>query len=693
MSKAMESEIISLLRKRREGLSFQRIAKELYIKPGERQLLRKTLRRLESLGVVLKLKRQYFVPARSNIVKGRFIASPRGYGFVSPEQGSSEDIFIPARYSGDAIKGDVVEVLYREKGKKGKPEGRVIRIVKKETERMLGLYKERWGQAFFLPLDSPSPEEIPLTSEKNLSPQSGMIVEVARESKRLTEVLGMPDDPGVDIRVVIKRYNLASSFSEEAITESEECSPEIKPQDKRDRKDYRNWKIVTIDGEGAQDFDDAVSVKKLRSGHFLLGVHIADVSHYVKPGSALDADAYDRGTSVYFPDLTLPMLPERLSNDICSLRPREERFTFSALLEVDGEGEVLKTEFYPSLIRTAERMTYNSVFKIFEGHEEEREKFSDLVPDLLLMRDLACLLRKRRAKEGSLDFDLLEPELVYKEGSLHSVVPFEHNEAHRVIEEFMLAANEAVASFLGAEGVSLIYRIHPPPDLKDLEKLREILAHFGLSLPMPKKIRSQDLQQVLEEVEGKVEEKFINLRVLRSLKLAVYSEENMGHYGLAKKEYTHFTSPIRRYPDLVVHRILKKALRQERVKIPSLTSISLHCSQEERNAEEAEKELMEWRIFRFLKGKLGDEFEGIIVDITKAGLVVELEDYFVDGIISYSDLGGDYYFKRSEKTLIGRRTGRKYELGDRLKVTLASVDPILRRMSLTLSPERKEEVR
>jgi len=693
MRKAMESEIISLLRKRREGLSFQRIAKELYIMPGEKQLLRKILRKLESQGVVLKLKRQYFVRARSNIIKGRFIASPRGYGFVSPERGSSEDIFVPARYSGGALKGDVVEVLYREKGKKGKPEGRVIRIVKKGIERMLGLYKERWGQAFFLPFDSPSPEEIPLTCEKHLSPQSGMIVEVDRDSKRLTEVLGMPDDPGVDTRVVIKRYNLASSFSEEALAEAEKCSPEIRPQDKKERKDYRSWKIVTIDGASAQDFDDAVSVKKLRNGHSRLGVHIADVSHYVKPGTALDADAYDRGTSVYFPDLTLPMLPERLSNDICSLRPQEKRFTFSVLFEIDGKGEVLKTEFHPSLIRTAERMTYNSVYKIFEGDEEERGKFSDLVPDLLLMRDLARLLRTRRAKEGSLDFDLLEPELVYKEGSLHSIVPFEHNEAHRVIEEFMLAANEAVASFLGGKSVSLIYRIHPPPGLKDLERLREILAHFGLSLPSPKKIRSQDLQQVLKEVEGKDEEKFISIRVLKSLKLAVYSEENMGHYGLAKKEYTHFTSPIRRYPDLAVHRILKKVLRQERVKMPSLSSIALHCSQEERNAEEAEKELMEWRIYRFLKGKLGDEFEGIITDITKAGLVVELKDYFVDGIVSYSDLGGDYYFKRSEKTLIGRRTGRKYELGDRLKVALASVDPILRRMGLTLSSERKEEAR
>jgi ribonuclease R len=693
MKNMIESEIISLLRKRREGLNFQRIVKELYILPEEKQLLRKTLKRLESLGVILRLKRQYFVPARSNILEGRFIASPRGYGFVSPERGSSEDIFIPARYAGGALNGDVVEVLYREKGKKGKPEGRVIRIVKKETEKMLGLYKERGGQAFFLPFDSPSPEEIPLTLEKNLSPQPGMIVEVDRDSRRLTDVLGMPDDPGVDTLVVIRRYNLASSFSEEVLAEAEECSAEIGPQDKKERKDYRNWKIVTIDGASAQDFDDAVSIRKIRNGHFLLGVHIADVSRYVKPDTALDAGAYERGTSVYFPDLTLPMLPERLSNDICSLRPQQERFTFSVLIEINQEGEVLKTEFHPSLIRTAARMTYDSVYRIFEGDEEETEKFSDLVPDLMLMRDLARLLRARRVKEGSLDFDLVEPELVYKEGSLDSIVPFEHNEAHQVIEEFMLAANEAVASFLGTKRVSLIYRIHPAPALKDLEKLREILAHFGLALPRPGKISSRDLQQVLNEVEGEHEEKFINRRILRSLKLAVYSEENRGHYGLAKKEYTHFTSPIRRYPDLIVHRILKKVLRQERAEIPSLSSIALHCSQEERKAEEAERELVEWRIFRFLKGKLGDEFEGMIVDISKAGLIVELRDYFVDGLVSYSDLGGDYYFRRSEKTLVGRRTGRKYELGDGLNVVLASVDPILRRMSLVPSPGRKEEAR
>lgn len=687
----MDRKIISLLGRKREGLTFQKMVKELHLSPRERQRLKNELKKMESQGIVRKIRSRYFIPLKSSVAVGKFLTPGRGFGFVEREDSHAEDIFVPGRHSRGALQGDIVEVLYREKGKKSKPEGRVIRILKQGKERIIGIYRERNGQAFFLPLDSPLSEEIPLNSNGRLSPLPGMIVEAKREGMSLEGILGMPDDPGVDVEVVIQRYYLARAFSEEAIAEARNISPEIRPEDRNRREDYRGWLSVTIDGENAQDFDDAVSVRKLPNRHFLLGVHIADVSHYVKSGSLLDKEAFERGTSVYFPDVTLPMLPEMLSNDICSLRPREERLTFSVLLEIDGEGRVVKTEFHPSLIQTAERMTYDSVYKIFEGDEEERQRFSTLVPDLLLMKHVAQLLRKKREREGSLDFDLHEPELVYKEGSLHSIVPFMRNEAHQVIEEFMVAANEAVASFLSQKNVPLIYRVHPPPAIKDLERLRKILAHFGMSLPRSKKVNSKDLQQVLREVEGKSGEKIINLQVLKSLKLAVYSEDNQGHFGLAKNEYTHFTSPIRRYPDLVVHRILKRAIKQEKVKPSTLPSVASHCSGQERNAEEAERELLEWRIYRFLKGKLGDESDGTIVDITRAGLVVELEDFFVEGIVFFNDLNGDYYFKRSEKTLVGRRSGRRFELGDRLKVILASVDPILRRIALTLCPEEEKK--
>jgi ribonuclease R len=422
-----------------------------------------------------------------------------------------------------------------------------------------------------------------------------------------------------------------------------------------------------------------------------MGVHIADVSHYVKPGTALDREALERATSVYFPDLTLPMIPEKLSNDLCSLRPAVPRLTVSVLMEIDGGGRVLRSEFAPSVIRTAERMTYTSVFKVLEGDAEERRRYAPLVDDFLLMRDLARTLRARRVEEGSLDFDLVEPELIYEEGKLKAVAAAERNEAHRLIEEFMVAANVAVASFLAAKRIPAIYRVHPAPDETDLEKLREILLHLGYSLPEPDKVRSQDLGRVLDRAKGRPEEKFVGIQVLRAMKLAVYSPENVGHYGLAKTDYTHFTSPIRRYPDLVVHRILKSVLETGRGPAVDLDAAASRSSDRERNAEEAEQALLEWRIFRFLKEKLGDEFTGVVVDVTKAGLVVELDDYFVDGLVAFRDLDGDRGHDTGGRASRLRRRRKRFDLGDRIRVILVSCDPVLQRMGLAPAPEAGEE--
>jgi ribonuclease R len=512
-----------------------------------------------------------------------------------------------------------------------------------------------------------------------------MIVAADRSRMTITEVLGRPDDPGVDAKVIIRKYGLAVEFPKGALAEAEAAAGRSRSSAPDERVDCRGWTTFTIDGEKAQDFDDAVSVKKLGGGRFQLGVHIADVSHYVTPGSALDAEALARGTSVYFPDLTLPMLPERLSNDICSLRPREDRLTLSAVMEIDAAGDVVRADFFPAVIRTAERLTYTSVHKIFEGDEHERRIHTALVPDLLAMRELARILREKRVGEGSLEFDLLEPELVYMEGRLLSITTFAQNEAHKLIEEFMVEANVAVASFLGQKEIPTLYRVHPRPAVANLEKLRETLAHFHIQLPKPEKIEPADLQRAIRECEGRPEEKFVNVQVLRAMKLAVYSDENVGHYGLAKKNYTHFTSPIRRYPDLVVHRILKQTLLGLHPESPSLAAVALHASGQERKADGAEQDLVEWRIFRFLKDKLGEEFTGIVVDITKAGLAVELDDYFVKGLLAYDDLGGDYFRRNSPGVLSGKRTGRKFELGQTLRVQLAAVDPVLRRMNLVLA--------
>jgi ribonuclease R len=691
----MENDILGLLKQKKGGLSFPQLAGLLRIRGRSQTKLRAALKALERRGAITKKKNNYLAhPDRTvgTVVRGEFLASSRGFGFVRPEGGGREDIFIPARYTQGALGGDLVEISVKEEGKKGKPEGKVIRLLKKGRETLLGVFKERFGQPCLAPFDSAA-DEVPLSSTGSFSIPDGMIVEVDRDSRAVREVLGRPDDPGVDIRVVIKRFGLEPGFSAGAAAEAGKAPRRITAQDREGRVDYRDWTTVTIDGETAQDFDDAVSIKRLSSGHYRLGVHIADVSHFVRPDSALDDDARRRGTSVYFPGLTLPMLPEELSNDLCSLRPRRPRLTVTALLEIDPKGRMVRTDFHPSIIKTVERMTYTSVFKIFQGDEEERRKYAALVPDFLLMRELAAVLRARREEQGSLNFDLIEPELVYQEGRLQGIASFEANEAHQLIEEFMVAANEAVARFLSEQERPSLYRVHPPPGRADLEELRGLLECFGLMLPKPEKTSSRDLQRVLKSVEGQPDEKIIQFHVLRALRMAAYEPENTGHYGLAKKDYTHFTSPIRRYPDLIVHRALKAALPGGRYDIPGLPSLALHCSERERKADGAEKELVEWRIFRFLKARLGEEFKGIIVDIVKAGVLVELEDYFVQGLIPFADLGGDYYYRRSKQLLVGRRSGRRFTMGQRIMVILAAVDPVLRRMTLVPRSEGKRPSR
>lgn len=680
----MRRKIFSLLRKNKQGMTLSKILRALHLKPEDKPLLVRNLKELEDQGAVLRAKSRYFVRQRSSLVRARLISVHPGYGFARPEDDLCEDIFIPARFSGGALQGDLVEVFAKEREAKGKNEGRVVRILERAQETMIAAVREQDGKVSLLPFGSPSREGHLLSRREGQTLQDGLIVKVDRKSFAVEEILGFPDEEGVDTQVVMERFGLVPNFSEIALEETRQISVDIGPKDVEGRSDYRSWPTVTIDGPEAQDFDDAVSIKKTDAGNYLLGVHIADVSHYVREGSSVDEEALHRGTSVYFPDRTLPMLPEKLSNRVCSLRPKEDRLTVSVLLEIDGGGNVLRSSFHPSIIKTARRMTYHAVYRIFEGDHEEKRRFSALVPHLGLMRDLAHTLREKRLNAGSLDFDLVEPELVYEGGTLRSVVPSERNEAHRLIEEFMVAANEAVASFLCEKEAPLIFRIHPPPAADDLRRLKEMLSHLGILLPDAKKLRARDLQSALDQAQDKPERQFVERQVLRSLRWALYSSDAQGHFGLAKKMYAHFTSPIRRYPDLMVHRILKKVLLGEKIKPSSLDSVAQHCSERERRAEEAERDLMEWRIYRYLKTKLGDEYDGIIISISRAGLGVELKDFFVAGEIPFAELPGDYFYKRAERTLVGRRTGHIFALGQKIRVTLASVDPFYRRIILSL---------
>ncbi|MCX7974734.1 MAG: ribonuclease R [Candidatus Aminicenantes bacterium] len=681
----MEKKILELFNQSKKKWNLGTMARELGLRSHETRSLRRTLKKMQKEGLIERHRGVYKLAQAPQLLKGEYLSTSLGFGFVRPEEGGP-DIFIPPRASAGAMNGDKVEVEIRET-KDGRLEGRVRRIIRAKPT-ILGYYQPRYGHHLLVPLEDPAYGEIQIDISRKMKLEEGMIIEIERHTGRLLQVFGHPDEPLVDTHVVIKRFGLRTEYPPEALKEAACLSSRINQEARRGRKDFRRWLTITIDGENAQDFDDAISIKKLPNSNFLLGVHIADVSHFVPPGTALDEEAKRRGTSVYFPDLTLHMFPERLATNLCSLRPRVTRLTFSVLLEIDQKGEVVKTEFCPSLIKTVERMTYSSVYKIFQGDKEESQKYAHLLEDLFLMRELASLLRERRESLGSLNFDLLEPELIYREGKLAEIASFEQNEAHHLIEEFMVAANEAVATFFSDHGLPAIYRVHPPPAVGDLEELRQKVLALGLYLPRGDQVKPHDLQRLLRAASGRPEEKFVHVQVLRALRIAHYSDENIGHYGLAKNNYTHFTSPIRRYSDLVVHRLLKAALTGEPPPglISELGELAWHCSACERQAEAAERELIEWRIFRFLKSKLGEEVKGFIVDFNRVGLVVELEDYFVQGLLAYHDLRGDHDWRRSGEGIVGKRTGRRLRLGDQIEVILAYVDPILRRINLVLSP-------
>jgi ribonuclease R len=534
---------------------------------------------------------------------------------------------------------------------------------------------------------------------------------------RVIEVLGHPDDFGVDVEIVIRKHHLPHEFPPEVLEQARRIPHQIGPAEIANRRDFRHLDIVTIDGETARDFDDAVWVERLPNGNYALQVHIADVSHYVKAGSPIDKEAVFRGTSVYFPDRAVPMLPVELSTDICSLRPQEDRLVLSALLELDHQGSVVSQDFCRGIIRSVERMTYTNVFRVLEGDAALRERYSALVDRFELMRELALILNRKRTKRGSIDFDMPETNIVLDlEGQMTGVTKAERNIAHRIIEEFMLSANEAVAGHLEHAGIPSLYRIHEMPDLKRVMDFEELAAHFGYSLgigALPVKrfasvkrtrdgrkvrkdiilpgddfeISSRNYQRLIAKVAGKPEERILNYLMLRSLKQARYSNENRGHFALAAQSYTHFTSPIRRYPDLVVHRILSHFLD---TRSPLLDEDELHelgddCSFTERRADEAERELIEWKKVRFMEDRVGDDFDALVISTTKYGFFVELTELFVEGLVAIDTLPGDrFYFSEPTRQIIGSQTRRTYAIGDAVRVRLDRADPIERKLQFAV---------
>ena len=792
--------------------------------------------------------------ANKNVVIGRLTMHRDGYGFVIPDPTSLDerlksriagDIFIPPAVVGSAMHGDRGLVEVGAIKSDGRAEGRILRTVDRAHATVVGTFHYGSRHNYVTPMDQKISQEIiippgmeiaenakssaspvsPVVAPKTDQPQrktgaprsadrvlgreaarparwddlEGVVVDVEitdwptvsqNARGRVTEILGYPDDFGVDVEIMIRKFHLPHHFPPAVLEDARNAEATIPSSELRRRRDFRGLPIVTIDGETARDFDDAVLVRLLENGNYELQVHIADVAHYVTPDSALDQEARLRGTSVYFPDRAVPMLPLELSTDICSLRPQVDRLVMSCLMEIDHRGEIVGYELSEGVIRSAERMTYTAVNAVLEGDEAARQRYSPLVENFEMMRDLALILNRKRERRGSIDFDLPEPVIEFDElGMMKSITRSERNIAHRLIEEFMLSANECVAQHLENLRIASLYRIHEKPDAKRVYDFEVMAATFGYSLgvgPLPiqrmqfksdrrasygtgKRAREIEIpkevhitprmyQKLAEKIAGKPEERILSYLMLRSLKQARYSEENLGHFALAASSYTHFTSPIRRYPDLIVHRILKAVLRENVARAPSpalpeaenqaatkntpkpfptqasvdlpnavaahetralrsrhtdaaspwskrrehepvkplggpipledLHEIAEESSRNERRADDAERELMEWKKVKFMQDRVGEDFDGLIISVTKYGFFVELTDLFVEGLVPLDSLTDDrYLYHENTREIIGQRNRKTYSLGQRLRVLVDRIDPVEKKIQFALFEE------
>jgi len=657
----------------------------------ELQVIVDALRQLCRDGRLVRLKKNHYaLPDRQNLIRGKVHAHPDGYGFLIPDDKNTEDLYLNRREMRRVMHGDRVMVRVDRKARGG-TEAHVVQVLERAQERLLGTYDEFDGKGFLVPMDARI-GAIPLTPDA-VKPEKGKVIaaEISRygtamspPQAQVVKVMGDPDDPEVQAQSIVFRYGLSTRFPEEVHRETNQIAYSIPPEEVAARTDLRGLPIVTIDGENARDFDDAVHVRKMDDRYELL-VSIADVAHYVRADSALDQEAYARSTSVYFPDRAIPMLPEALSNGICSLNPNEDRLTKTVAIEFNAKGEVVGSRFFDSVIRSHQRMTYTNVRRILVDRDVEvLVYYGTLVDQFHLMEELAMVIYERRKARGNLDFDLPEAEIILDlQGQPENIVRAERNIAHRIIEEFMIAANEAVARHLTERDLPLLYRVHEGPDEEALEALAPFLLSLGYRLPLKKEnIAPLEIQRLLEAARGKPEERVLNRVLLRSMKQAVYQPENIGHFGLASVCYTHFTSPIRRYPDLIAHRMLDRALRGEKLKpneradlLRYLQEAGKHTSERERHAMDAEREMVDLKKAQFMMNKIGEEFTGFITSLANFGFFVELDAYFVEGLVKLSALtDDDYDYYEKEYVIKGRRHGRKFRLGDNVRVKVVRIN-------------------
>ena len=672
-------------------VSFNGIVFMLNLSPPERRRLKKLLREMVGEGDIVRTRKGLYGPAEEmSLVTGLFEAHREGYGFVVLEKPGERDIFIPAKATSGAMDNDRVVARVENRQRR---EGRIIRILERAHTRIMGTFEAGKSVYSVKPKNKFVPFSLYIAPRDKGKAKDGdtVIAEVTSyptdnkpPAGRIVKVLKKPGKPLDEVEGVIDEFNLPGKFPGEVVEEAKQLHEKALGAGHRDRKrkDLRGLTAVTIDGERARDFDDAVSIVK-EGGLYRLWVHIADVGYFVKWDSPLDLEARKRGTSVYFPDRVIPMLPKELSEDLCSLKPGVGRLAFTVEMEFDGKGQRLGSRFYPSLIQSNERMTYTSVRKVLVDKDpEELSRYEYLLHDFGLMGELCTILKTRRAKRGSLDFDLPEPEVLLDvQGNPESIIRAERNFAHMIIEEFMIAANEAVAGYLESLDIPSLYRVHEEPDPMKLENVLRVINALGV-LRNRRTVRPRDFSDLLKQIAGTPEEDIVNHIILRSLKQARYSPLNVGHFGLASESYTHFTSPIRRYPDLVVHRILRtvvagKHLADKRIRELGsvLPDIAFHSSIMERRADDAERAVLNAMRVWFMRDKVGEAFEGRVVSVMPYGLRVRLKDYYVEGLLHVSYMTDDFYqYDEKDMTLAGVNRKKRFGIGKKMQVRIERVD-------------------
>lgn len=649
---------------------------------------------MEDQGLVVRTRsNRYGLPEKMNLVRGKLSGHAKGFAFVIPEDKSTDDVFIPPNEMQNAMHGDTVLVRISPNSSGSRQEGTIVRILERGVQEIVGTYTESKHFGFVIPDDKKIANDIFIPKGA-----SGGAVEGHKVVVKLTtypegrmsaegeviQILGHKNDPGIDILSVIHKHGLPQDFPAEALEQANNTPDTISEDDIQGRRDLRGQMIVTIDGADAKDLDDAVTVTRLENGHYKLGVHIADVTHYVTEGSPIDKEAADRGTSIYLVDRVIPMIPHRLSNGICSLNPKVDRLTLSCEMEVNTQGEVVKHEIFQSVIKTTERMTYADVNKILTDKDEElMQKYEPLVPMFEMMEQLAQILRDKRMRRGAIDFDFKEAKvLVDDEGKPYDVVLRERSVAERLIEEFMLLANETVAEHFHWMNVPFIYRIHEDPNEEKLRRFLEFITNFGYVVKgTGNSIHPRALQEIIEAVQGQPEEMVVSTVMLRSMKQAKYDPESLGHFGLSTEYYTHFTSPIRRYPDLIVHRLIRTYLIKGQLDEGTrskwkekLPDIAEHSSNMERRAVEAERETDSMKKTEFMADKIGEEYDGIISSVTNFGMFVELPNT-IEGLVHVSYLTDDYYrYDERNYAMIGERTGTIFRIGDEITVRVVNVN-------------------